>query len=210
MEFYNSKDEKINLFELGKTNGVPNSQNEFGIIELGEYDCNEISYSGLYRIYGDGQKNTPYNNGWIIRVETFKETHITQYATVTGSLETYKRKLYDGKWTDWLLVEGECSLWTGSLAKRQSATIDRLNQFKRFKISIESSGDVTCQRENDRSINGITFWNNGVSSRYLSVVDLQVSGNTITNDTCGYINFTEIVNGDGQLSLPVIKIIGIP
>ena len=56
MEFYNSKDEKINLFELGKTNGVPNSQNEFGIIELGEYDCNEISYSGLYRIYGDGQK----------------------------------------------------------------------------------------------------------------------------------------------------------
>lgn len=156
--------------------------------------------------YTKENQDTPYNAEWTVREESYSNTKKVQWATKSDDIETYKRSFNDGVWSDWLLVEGRCELWSGSLPNGQSITIPRLNQFNRFEVHVENTGNITCQREH-QAINGVTFWKSG-NNNFLSVVDLITNNNTITNDACGYVEFSKL--SSANFTLNVIRIVGIP
>ncbi len=200
---YNTLEEKMNnYFNLGKNA----TQNEFGMIEVASGDLNDIKYTGFYKVE-QNVVNNPFETQATLRVEVTDNNNLTQWISQFNTCNTYKRVCNNGVWEDWLFVEGELSLWVGNLELNQSIIIPNLSRYRKLKVYITSTGYVTCQRDGT-SYNGCTYWNNN-GKYYVSTAELKFNENTLTNNGCGYLAFTQIPTHSNQFSQSVVRIYAI-
>ncbi|MDQ0359697.1 pyocin knob domain-containing protein [Breznakia pachnodae] len=108
--------EKIdNTFSLGvDQNGIPNEQDQYGMIKKENIDVYTIEQSGMYLIYGTEQLNTPYVSGWYLDVKIMSNTYKKLIAYRTSTEEIYECTCNNGTWKGWKLIAGRVTLWTGT------------------------------------------------------------------------------------------------
>lgn len=148
-------------------------------------DCDTLTSSGRWYV-GDGSTNRPVNvNGWLESAAYSTNSCHQTYTTNDGAV--YQRIMQSGTWGIWIGgLTNRALLWTGTLSKGGSVTVDTLPLYDRFMA--RTSDGVTMivgtrhyddDGSRQRDVRFVGGHDDGTSS-YIFKASTRMEGTTLT------------------------------
>lgn len=202
-----------NSFNLGVLGGLAQEQNSAGTISIKSIDLNNLLYTGFYHC--QSCTNTPGTGNGYMLVESLGGTYCKQTYTVNSTaLSSYERQLIGGSWTDWKLVSGEATLWTGS--ESTGGTLTTSQNIKRFGalkitfngLTVYAHAPINTDNNNVRASCVDIANEAGAFAIYGVVLTFVTTSNLVTIARAW--QRTESSSSMNNVSMKVTKIIGLP
>lgn len=184
---------------------------------IGQYsvanaNANTLTSNGVYTLTGTSQTNTPYVANWIIRVEVMNSAYITQWATDSTGIVTFKRTNNNNIWGWWVLVEGEELIYSGSLENQKTVDLgfDIMSRFKKLFVFVAEVGYIEVTQRDGNQWSGMAIiFNPMYSTGFIGVCSIFIDGRNITNKVCGYKQLHDLASLT-TVTANITKIIGRP